>query len=195
MWLNYCLVSRLLNALETVGGPSLLAQNVNMKNVASWNHPLDALMIGIHQIGLSGWKPTECKAIENELLAWKEKVVLESEGNFLLPVRCIKMSEWQPSSLMRPSYPSWRVVERKAKRKRCGLDIRWWKCLSPFPFLCYLTYPLQLIGWPSRVKGGGSGPPKVTIQFSYVWMHLASWAFGVSDSQCYFLWMLLYWHV
>ncbi|XP_031475207.1 phosphoglucan, water dikinase, chloroplastic isoform X1 [Nymphaea colorata] len=78
---SFVLLSRLLNALETVGGSSLLAQNVDLKNVGSWNYPLEALMIGIHQIGLSGWQPRECRAIEDELLAWKEKGLSESEGN------------------------------------------------------------------------------------------------------------------
>lgn len=54
------------------------------KNVTSWNEPLDALAIGIRQLGLSGWKLEECTAIGNELLAWKDKGLSEKEGLFYI---------------------------------------------------------------------------------------------------------------
>lgn len=82
-----CLVndlSRFLNALETMGGAVQLAKDVESRNVASWNDPLDALVLGVHQVGLSGWKQEECLAIGNELLAWRERELLEKEGYFLL---------------------------------------------------------------------------------------------------------------
>lgn len=78
---SFVLLSRFLNALEAMGGSSMLAQNVNSKNIVSWNHPLDALVIGIHQVGLSGWKSLECFAIESELLAWQKKGFFEREGS------------------------------------------------------------------------------------------------------------------
>lgn len=74
-------ICRYLNALDAAGGPQYLAENVNQKNVSSWNDPIGALVVGIRQLGLSGWKLEECKAIENELIAWKEKGLLEKEGN------------------------------------------------------------------------------------------------------------------
>lgn len=43
------------------------------QNVSSWNDPLDALVLGVHQVGLSGWKQEECLAIGNELLPWRER--------------------------------------------------------------------------------------------------------------------------
>jgi phosphoglucan,water dikinase len=52
------------------------------KNVNSWNDPLGALIIGVHQLKLSNWKPEECAAIENELIAWSTRGLSESEGNF-----------------------------------------------------------------------------------------------------------------
>ncbi|XP_071742670.1 phosphoglucan, water dikinase, chloroplastic isoform X2 [Rutidosis leptorrhynchoides] len=76
----FVLMSRYLNALEAAGGAHWLADNVNSMNVNSWNDPIGALVVGIRQLGLSGWKPEECKAIENELLAWQEKRLLEKEG-------------------------------------------------------------------------------------------------------------------
>lgn len=77
----FVLMSRYLNALDAAGGAQWLAENVNSKNVNSWNDPIGALVVGIRQLGLSGWKLEECKAIENELVAWKEKGLLEKEGS------------------------------------------------------------------------------------------------------------------
>lgn len=74
---------RFLNALEAVGGARQLAENVELKNVSSWNDPIGALVVGIRQLGLSGWKPEECTAIGNELVAWQEKGLLETEGILL----------------------------------------------------------------------------------------------------------------
>lgn len=76
-------ILRFLNSLEAVGGANWLAANVMSKNVNSWNNPFGALIVGIHQLRLSGWKSEECAAIENELLAWKEKGLTEREGSFL----------------------------------------------------------------------------------------------------------------
>ncbi|KAG2301304.1 hypothetical protein Bca52824_029955 [Brassica carinata] len=76
----FVLLSRFLNALETMGGAVQLAKDVESKNVSSWNDPLDALVLGVHQVGLSGWKQEECLAIGNELLAWRERDLVEKEG-------------------------------------------------------------------------------------------------------------------
>jgi phosphoglucan,water dikinase len=73
-------LSRFLNALEAVGGTHWLAKSVEARNIHSWNDPLGALVVGIHQLGLSGWKPEESAAIENELLAWQERGLSELEG-------------------------------------------------------------------------------------------------------------------
>lgn len=75
-------ILRFLNALEAMGGANWLAANVKSKNVGSWNDPLGALIVGIHQLRLSGWKSEECAAIENELLVWKDKGLTEREGSF-----------------------------------------------------------------------------------------------------------------
>ncbi|XP_050236543.1 phosphoglucan, water dikinase, chloroplastic isoform X2 [Mercurialis annua] len=78
---SFVLLSRLLNTLENVGGAKWLSDNVNSKNVSSWNDPLRALVVGVRQLGLSGWKPEECAAIGSELLAWQEKGLSEKEGS------------------------------------------------------------------------------------------------------------------
>ena len=71
---------RFVNALEAMGGAKWLAGNVESKNISSWSDPLGALIVGVHQLGLSGWKPEECEAIGTELLAWQERGLLEKEG-------------------------------------------------------------------------------------------------------------------
>ncbi|KAH6785737.1 hypothetical protein C2S51_038192 [Perilla frutescens var. frutescens] len=75
------LLSRFLYSLEAVGGSRWLAKHVEQKNVESWNAPLGALIKSIHQLGLSGWKPQECRAIGNELIAWQETSLLEPQGD------------------------------------------------------------------------------------------------------------------
>lgn len=77
---------RFLNVLENLGGAHQLAGNVDMNNVSSWNDPLGVLIVGICQLGLSGWKPAECRAIGNELMAWKARGLLEREGFVLFSV-------------------------------------------------------------------------------------------------------------
>ncbi|KAK9177817.1 hypothetical protein WN943_027006 [Citrus x changshan-huyou] len=70
-----------LNALETKGGAHWLAENVELKNISSWNDPLGMLVVGIRHLGFSAWKPAECAAIGNELFAWQEKGLSEKEGS------------------------------------------------------------------------------------------------------------------
>ncbi|KAJ0988966.1 hypothetical protein J5N97_007322 [Dioscorea zingiberensis] len=77
---SFVLLSRLLNALEAMGGSSWLAQNIGPKDISCWNKPLGALISGIRQVGLSGWKSEECSAIVSELLAWQQKGSSETEG-------------------------------------------------------------------------------------------------------------------
>ncbi|CAH9136523.1 unnamed protein product [Cuscuta epithymum] len=76
----FVLMSRYINALETLGGANWLVENVDPKKIIMWNDSIAGLIVGIHQLGLSGWKSEECKAIRNELLSWKEKGFLDMEG-------------------------------------------------------------------------------------------------------------------
>ncbi|XP_043707593.1 phosphoglucan, water dikinase, chloroplastic-like [Telopea speciosissima] len=78
---SFVLLSRFLNALEAMGGSSWLAQSAGSKNVSSWGEPICAFIAGIGQLGLSAWKPKECKAIESELFAWQQKGLFEREGS------------------------------------------------------------------------------------------------------------------
>ncbi|KAL6970881.1 Phosphoglucan, water dikinase, chloroplastic [Sarracenia purpurea var. burkii] len=77
----FVLLSRFLNAIEVVGGAHWLAENAEFKNVRVWNDPLGTLLIGIRQLGLSGWKPQECIAIGNELRAWQERGLFVNEDD------------------------------------------------------------------------------------------------------------------
>ncbi|KAG5588688.1 hypothetical protein H5410_049122 [Solanum commersonii] len=70
----FVLLSRFVNAVEALGGADWLAENVTVKNVSSWNDPIGALTVGIQQLGISGWKPEECKAVGNELFHGKKGV-------------------------------------------------------------------------------------------------------------------------
>lgn len=70
--------------LEAVGGANWFADNLESKNISSWNDPLGALIVGVHQLSLSGWKPEECAAIQSELTAWQEKGLFEKEGTFII---------------------------------------------------------------------------------------------------------------
>ncbi|GAB2297440.1 Phosphoglucan, water dikinase, chloroplastic, partial [Dionaea muscipula] len=78
---SFVLLSRFLNSLDAIGGASWLPETLESKDVTSWNELFDALLIGIHQLGLSGWTPEECSAIGNELRTWKEKGLPEKEGS------------------------------------------------------------------------------------------------------------------
>ncbi|KAG0485880.1 hypothetical protein HPP92_009959 [Vanilla planifolia] len=70
---SFVLLSRIINELETLGGSSWLALGVNSKIFGPWNNSLGALIVGIRQVELSGWRFEECNAIANEVLAWKLK--------------------------------------------------------------------------------------------------------------------------
>nr|GMD68042.1 phosphoglucan, water dikinase, chloroplastic [Ipomoea batatas] len=77
----FVLLSRFINSLENLGGAQWLMENVDPKNVSKWNNPIVGLMVGIHQLGFSGWKSEECEAIGNELLCWKQRGFLDMEGD------------------------------------------------------------------------------------------------------------------
>ncbi|KAI4326410.1 hypothetical protein MLD38_031729 [Melastoma candidum] len=78
---SFVLLSRFLNAVESAGGASWLAEKVETENVSTWDDPLEVLAVGIRQLGLSGWKLEECNAIGNELLSWKNRGLADKEGS------------------------------------------------------------------------------------------------------------------
>ncbi|XP_039037802.1 phosphoglucan, water dikinase, chloroplastic-like [Hibiscus syriacus] len=78
---SFLLLSRLHTTHEAMGGANWLADNMGTKRIGSWNNPLTSLILSVHQLGLSGWKPEECAAIGSELTAWQERGLLEKEGS------------------------------------------------------------------------------------------------------------------
>ncbi|MCO5596749.1 hypothetical protein L7F22_050818 [Adiantum nelumboides] len=75
----FVLLSRFCNIIDAMGGPIMLENQAKSKNVTDWNHPLGAIVLGIRHLGLSGWQPGECMAIENEIMAWQSAGMVEKE--------------------------------------------------------------------------------------------------------------------
>eukprot|EP00897_Mesotaenium_endlicherianum_P010694 jgi/Mesen1/9653/ME000671S09008 len=70
---SFVLLSQVGNAVEAAGGaPALAAKASAGRGGSHWNHALGATVLGVRQLGLSGWQQPECIAIENELAAWQE---------------------------------------------------------------------------------------------------------------------------
>ncbi|KAL3702008.1 hypothetical protein R1sor_020030 [Riccia sorocarpa] len=76
----FVLLSRYINELESAGGAKPLIDEAKSQKVTSWNHPLGVVVLGVRQLGLSGWQQKECLAIENELSAWQEAGIQAREG-------------------------------------------------------------------------------------------------------------------
>ena len=60
-----------MNAVEAAGGAGMLASEATAGSADSWSHSLGATVLGLRQLGLSGWQSQECAAVENELQAWQ----------------------------------------------------------------------------------------------------------------------------
>ncbi|KAG0556349.1 hypothetical protein KC19_11G046700 [Ceratodon purpureus] len=67
---SFVLLSRLINAFESEGGSSGLAEEVKSGKAGKWTPALTSLAMAVQQLGLSGLQKEECAAIKNELLAW-----------------------------------------------------------------------------------------------------------------------------
>ncbi|XP_024402326.1 phosphoglucan, water dikinase, chloroplastic [Physcomitrium patens] len=67
---SFVLLSRLINAFESEGGASWLAEEAKSGRVGKWTPALTSLAMAVQQLGLSGLQKEECVAIKNELLAW-----------------------------------------------------------------------------------------------------------------------------
>ena len=52
-------------------------------NDNSWALPLGATLLGIRQVGLSGWEPKECMALENEIASWQQAGEFVKKSNAL----------------------------------------------------------------------------------------------------------------
>ncbi|KAL2649665.1 hypothetical protein R1flu_017793 [Riccia fluitans] len=76
----FVLLSRYINEVESAGGANPLINEAKSQKVTSWNHPLGVVVLGVRQLGLSGWQQKECLAIENELAAWQAAGIEAREG-------------------------------------------------------------------------------------------------------------------
>lgn len=70
------------------GGAAALASGSD----SGWALPVGALVLGLRQVGLSGFEPGECMAVEAELAAWQRAGNLQDRESALrqdaLPFRC-----------------------------------------------------------------------------------------------------------
>ena len=67
------------NAAHPQGGAAKLAGGAD----AAWALPIGAAVLGVRHMGLGGWQPQECMAVENELSAWQRLGELSSRDNAL----------------------------------------------------------------------------------------------------------------
>lgn len=73
-------LSRLLWGMQ--GGAEGLAGQAD----SAWDLPLGAIVLGVRQMGLSGWQSPECMALENELTAWQQAGEFNSHDTALRSV-------------------------------------------------------------------------------------------------------------
>lgn len=60
---NFVVLSRLINALEELGGAGLLCKANNM----IWSVPVQALVLGVRNMALSHFEPAEAMAVDKDI--------------------------------------------------------------------------------------------------------------------------------
>jgi phosphoglucan,water dikinase len=78
----FMLLSRFMNSIDEKGGSDYLVDG----NDGAWALPIGALVLSLRHIGLSGYKQSECMALENELMTWQQM------GGFSLQDEARRMS-------------------------------------------------------------------------------------------------------
>ena len=73
-------VSKMSIMLLAQGG----AETLVLGKDGEWALPIGASVLAVRHIGLSGWQPAECMALENELTAWQH------QGNFRELVQALR---------------------------------------------------------------------------------------------------------
>lgn len=61
------------------GGAESLAEGSD----SAWALPLGAALLSIRQVGLGGWNPRECMALENEIGCWQQAGDINTKENAL----------------------------------------------------------------------------------------------------------------
>lgn len=72
--------ARLPSRPTTQGGSGALAST---RSDIAWSHPLAMLLLGVRNLGLSGWMLSECAALEHEVSAWQQEGVYSERDNAL----------------------------------------------------------------------------------------------------------------
>lgn len=62
------------------GGSTALAAS---KSSIAWSHPLAMLLLGVRNLGLGGWMPAECMALEHEVTTWQQEAEYDKKDNAL----------------------------------------------------------------------------------------------------------------
>ena len=71
----FILLSRYMNHIYDSGTVGQLTQGRN----DVWAQPLGMLVLSVRHLGLSGWKPAECFALDADISAWQKLGVANSE--------------------------------------------------------------------------------------------------------------------
>lgn len=71
----FILLSRYLNDMDSSNMSAQLTQGRN----DVWANPLGMLVLSVRHLGLSGWKPAECFALDNDISTWQKLGVAGSQ--------------------------------------------------------------------------------------------------------------------
>jgi phosphoglucan, water dikinase len=74
----FILLSRYVNDIYNNGTTSQLTQGKN----DVWAQPLGMLVLSVRHLGLSGWKPAECFALDADISTWQKLGVTSSPVRF-----------------------------------------------------------------------------------------------------------------
>lgn len=75
----FILLSRYVNDMHDSGAVGLLTQGRN----DVWAHPLGMLVLSVRHLGMSGWKPAECFALDADIATWQKLGVTSSQVRLL----------------------------------------------------------------------------------------------------------------
>lgn len=75
----FVLLSRMLNRLSELGGPSFLARS----HEKEWALPIGAVVLALRHMGLGSVETRECLALEQELAAWQDMGQFHLQSNAL----------------------------------------------------------------------------------------------------------------
>ncbi|KAI8466100.1 MAG: pyruvate phosphate dikinase [Monoraphidium minutum] len=116
----FVLMSRFINALEGQGGAGALAST---RSDIAWSHPLAMLLLGVRNLGLGGWMPGECMALENEITAWQQDGSFDERDNALrlkaTLERCLRLTEGYTDTLLS-------VLPQRAEQLGAALGVEDW---------------------------------------------------------------------